>query len=99
MGEAALRALFDTAQSSNPGKTKLAEGLRAWVKFGNTVTGQGKHRVVESTEPLLYNRKFAERILDRRDAFKKFQVLLHHGETTKSGPRCWSSLNSGIQLV
>ena len=28
MGEEHLRALFDTAQSSNPGTTKLAEGLR-----------------------------------------------------------------------
>ena len=42
LSEAALRALFDTAQSTNPGKTKLAEGLRAWVKFGTTVTGTGR---------------------------------------------------------
>ena len=28
MGEEHLRALFDTAQSANPGTTKLAEGLR-----------------------------------------------------------------------
>ena len=28
--------------STNPGKTKLAEGLRAWVKFGTTVTGTGR---------------------------------------------------------
>ena len=28
MGEEQLRALFDTAQSTNPGTTKLAEGLR-----------------------------------------------------------------------
>jgi hypothetical protein len=75
MGEAALRALFDTAQSTNPGKTKLAEGLRAWVKFGTAVTGTGKHRVVmESATPLLYNKKYAEKILDRRDGFKQFQV-------------------------
>ena len=76
MGEAALRALFDTAQSTNPGKTKLAEGLRAWVKFGTTVTGTGKHRAVESTQPpLLYDKKYAEKILDRRDGFKQFQVF------------------------
>ena len=28
LGEDHLRALFDTAQSANPGNTKLAEGLR-----------------------------------------------------------------------
>ena len=28
LGEPQLRALFDTAQSANPGTTKLAEGLR-----------------------------------------------------------------------
>ena len=28
LGETQLRALFDTAQSANPGTTKLAEGLR-----------------------------------------------------------------------
>ena len=26
-----LRSLFDTAQSANPGTTKLAEGLRSWA--------------------------------------------------------------------
>ena len=42
MGETHLRSLFDTAQSANPGTTKLAEGLRSWAKFGSTVTGSNK---------------------------------------------------------
>jgi hypothetical protein len=33
------RALFDTAQSTNPGQGKLAEGLRSWVQFGGMVAG------------------------------------------------------------
>ena len=32
LSESQLRALFDTAQSANPGTTKLAEGLRSWAK-------------------------------------------------------------------
>ena len=37
MGEEHLRSLFDTAQSANPGTTKLAEGLRSWAKFGSNM--------------------------------------------------------------
>ena len=38
LGETQLRALFDTAQSANPGTTKLAEGLRGELTHSTTAT-------------------------------------------------------------
>ncbi|XP_023323755.1 uncharacterized protein LOC111697851 isoform X2 [Eurytemora carolleeae] len=66
IGEAHLRGLFDTAQSSNPGRTKLAEGLRAWAKFGATVTGGGGPGIAETVLPLINQKRFAEKILGRK---------------------------------
>ena len=72
LGETHLRALFDTAQSANPGTTKLAEGLRSWVKFGSTVTGadQTKRGIVEQLKPLLNEKKFVEKLLGIKGGLK-----------------------------
>ena len=72
MGETHLRSLFDTAQSANPGTTKLAEGLRSWVKFGSSVTGadQTKNNVVEQAKPLLNQKKFVEKLLGIKGGLK-----------------------------
>ena len=40
-------------------------------------TSTGKARMVESTQPLLFNKKYAEKILDRRDGFERFQKTRH----------------------
>lgn len=45
-----VRALFDTAQSANPAKSKLAEGLQSWANFGATVTGGKRNDIVEVTK-------------------------------------------------
>ena len=47
IGETHLRSLFDTAQSANPGTTKLAEGLRSWAKFGSEVGGTAGGRATQ----------------------------------------------------
>lgn len=67
-----LQALFDTAQSANPGTTKLAEGLRSWAKFGSTVTGadQSKKGSLENRRPRLGDAKFVERLLGVRGGLK-----------------------------
>jgi len=72
MGETHLRSLFDTAQSANPGTTKLAEGLRSWAKFGSTVTGaeQTKRGIVEQVKPLLIQKRFAEKLLGKPGVLK-----------------------------
>ena len=72
MGESHLRSLFDTAQSANPGTTKLAEGLRSWAKFGSAVTGaeNTKRGMVEKVQPMLTNKKFAEKLLGVKDGLK-----------------------------
>ena len=72
LGETHLKALFDTAQSANPGTTKLAQGLRSWVKFGSTVTGadQTKRNIVEQVKPLLNQKKFVEKLLGIKGGLK-----------------------------
>ena len=72
LGETQLRSLFDTAQSANPGTTKLAEGLRSWVKFGSSVTGadQTKRNIVEQAKPMLNEAKFVEKLLGIKGGLK-----------------------------
>lgn len=72
LGETQLRSLFDTAQSANPGTTKLAEGLRSWVKFGSSVTGaeQTKRNTVEKAKPLLNQKRFVEKLLGIKGGLK-----------------------------
>ena len=72
LGETQLRSLFDTAQSANPGTTKLAEGLRSWVKFGSSVTGadQTKRGIVEQVKPMLNEAKFVEKLLGVKGGLK-----------------------------
>ena len=72
MGESHLRSLFDTAQSANPGTTKLAEGLRSWAKFGSTVTGaeNTKRGIVDQVQPLLSQKKFVEKLLGIKGGLK-----------------------------
>ena len=66
------QALFDTAQSANPGTTKLAEGLRSWAKFGSTVTGaeMSKKGSLEKRRPRLGDAKFVEKLLGVRGGLK-----------------------------
>ena len=76
MGESHLRSLFDTAQSANPGTTKLAEGLRSWAKFGSTVTGaeNTKRGIVDQVQPLLSQKKFVEKLLGIKGGLKRVHL-------------------------
>ena len=76
MGESHLRSLFDTAQSANPGTTKLAEGLRSWAKFGSAVSGveNTKKGMIDQAQPLLSQTKFVEKLLGIKGGIKRNHI-------------------------
>ena len=89
IGETHLRSLFDTAQSANPGTTKLAEGLRSWAKFGSKVAGDATVQVAGSTNQTQASKnKFAEKLMGTSAASKKtskekevskYEKMLYYG--------------------
>ncbi|CAB4055050.1 unnamed protein product [Lepeophtheirus salmonis] len=57
--ESQIKALFDTAQSANPNKSKLAEGLKFWAKFGEQATGASLLMNDTRTKPEIKKNKWA----------------------------------------
>ena len=89
ISETHLRSLFDTAQSANPGTTKLAEGLRSWAKFGSKVTGEVTVNIDPGTGKAQASKaRFVEKLLGTSGASKqtnkhkevsKHEKMLYYG--------------------
>ncbi len=45
-----IRALFDTGQAANTSKSKVAEGLRSWAKFGSQIAGPKTDKLAQITQ-------------------------------------------------
>ena len=100
-----LRSLFDTAQSANPGTTKLADGLRSWAKFGSAVTGDTVTVHVTGAEGSPHSQsqankiKFAEKVLGssgqpkqigKSKEVSKYEKMLYYGAWYLD-PKEWES--------